>query len=378
MSSSLTLDRAKLALDTILGRPTAGIPSWMLHIMDHDALERLSGRQPGSYRQDPEGTYLDCQRAIGTCLLDQYIPRNPLTMGPRGYEAADRGATTGAEQIICDGMVIDSPEAVVTHLERCVFPRLREEAAAFDMPGRCAEILASERALQEKLGPGILKSGYGFVRFPTLAYTTYGYANYFMAYSLYPEVMEEHFRLQADLALLNNRAAARAYAQGDLPPLYRLDHDMADSRGTLVSIASLERLWFPHFCRALEPLLHTEVSLIWHCDGNPMEMVPRLLEVGIAGFQGFQYEDGMDYPRISKLRTRTGEALCIVAGVSVTRTLPMGRPGDVKRELAWLVEHGAGTRLFLGASSSIAPGVPWDNLATLVEGLHHYQTRGPR
>ena len=377
MPQSGDTDRARLALDTILGCPTSGVPSWMLHIMDHGALERLAGRPPGSYTEDPEGTYLDCQRAIGTCLLDQYIPRNPLTMGSHGYEGAERGATTGAERVVCDGMVIDSPETVVAHLEAHAFPRLRSEAASFDVDRRKGEILFSEQAVQVELGPGILKSGYGFIRFPCLAYTTYGYANYFMAYSLYPEVIEEHFRLQADVAVLNNRAAARACAEGDLPPLYRLDHDMADSRGTLVSIESLERLWFPHFCRALGPMLRTDVSMIWHCDGNLMQMVPRLLEVGIKGFQGFQYEDGMDYPRICGMRTREGDALCIVAGVSVTRTLPAGAPQDVKRELDWLVEHGADTRLFLGASSSIAPGVPWGNLVMLVEGLAYYQTHRP-
>ncbi|MDA0335862.1 MAG: hypothetical protein O2782_11905 [bacterium] len=46
--------------------------------------------------------------------------------------------------------------------------------------------------------------------------------------------------------------------------------------------------------RSIEPLVQAGVRLLWHCDGNLMEMVPRLLEAGIAGFQGFQYEDGMD------------------------------------------------------------------------------------
>ncbi len=64
----------------------------------------------------------------------------------------------------------------------------------------------------------------------------------------------------------------------------------------------------------------------------------------------------------------------IIAGVSVTRTLPFGTPADVRREMGWLVENGPPTGLFLGASSSIAPGVPWENLRTLVEGLPYYQT----
>jgi hypothetical protein len=40
------------------------------------------------------------------------------------------------------------------------------------------------------------------------------------------------------------------------------------------------------------------------------------------------------------------------------------------------VRCGPETGLFLGASSSITPGVPWQNLATLVEGLTYYRTQG--
>ena len=238
------------------------------------------------------------------------------------------------------------------------------------------QILSQESALQQTLGPAILKSGYEFITFPSLSYGGYGYPHYFAAVAVYPEVMERHFSLQADLAERNNRAAARAYVEGGLPPLFRLDHDMADSRGTLIRPEVLDRIWFPHFARSLAPLLRTHVRLIWHCDGNLMAMVPRLLEVGIRGFQGFQYEDGMDYPWICRQKTREGDGLIIVAGVSVTRTLPFGSPAAVKEELDLLVAHGPTTGLFLGASSSIAPGVSWENVATLAAGLKHYRSHG--
>jgi hypothetical protein len=367
---------ARLALDTILQRSTTAIPSWLVHVMEHAHIERLAGAEPGRYRQAPEETYLAMQRRIGTCLLDQYIPENPLTIGARGYEGGSRGATTGAAEIRVDGVQIDSPEAVVAHLEQHVFPRLRQEILTFDEETRCDQILEGERRIQEKLDPTMLKSGHGFGRFPTFAYGTYGYEHYFAAYALYPEVMERHFALQADLALLNNQAASRAYGEGNLPPLYRLDHDMADSRGPLVHVESLDRLWFPHFARCLKPLLEAGVRLIWHCDGNLMEMVPRLLETGIRGFQGFQYEDGMDYERICRMKSRDREDLIIIAGVSVTRTLPFGKPDDVRREIDWLVSSGPKSGLFLGCSSSVAPGVPWENLETLVAGFRHYRARG--
>jgi hypothetical protein len=368
--------RAQLALDTILRKPVQGIPSWLIHPMEHTHIERGAGVEPGAYRQAPVETYLAFQKAVGTCAIDQWIPDNPLSMGDRGYEGAERGATTGAERIVCDGIEIDSPEAVVEHIERFAFPWLIQAAQDFDEAAHTAAIIAGDRSIQDLFGPDILKFPYGCASFPALAYFAYGYANYFMAYALYPEVMEKHFSLQADLALRVNRAAARAIVEGDLPPLLRLDHDMTDSRGTLASIESLDRIWLPHFARCLEPLLETDVRLIWHCDGNVTQMVPRLLEAGLHGFQGFQYEDGVDYERICRMKTRDGDELTIIGGVSVTRTLPFGTPDDVRQELAWLVEHGPKTGLFLACTSSMTPGVPWGNLQTLIEGLQYYQTHG--
>lgn len=369
-----TSPRSLLALDTILQQKTRGIPGWLLNIMQHDIIERLAGTEPGSYRQQPHRVYLQMQRNCGTCYLDQYLAENPLTLGDQGFEShAPRTATTGMNQILLDGICIDSPEAVVEHLEKIEFPRLQRACLTFDETARVQEIIAHEVDLQLRLGPEMLKGGYEAVAFPILAYTTYGYTNYFSAYALFPEVIERHFALQADLALLNNRALAQAVLSAGLPPLFRLDHDMADSRGTLVSIHSLERLWFHHFSRCLEPLLQADIRLIWHCDGNLVQMVPRLLAAGLHGFQGFQYEDGMDYPAICKLKDRQGRSLLIIAGVSVTRTLPFAAPADVRRELKWLVENGPKTGLFLGASSSIPPGTPWANIQALVEGLLFYQ-----
>ena len=369
-------ENARLALDTIEQKPTAGIPLWLLNVMEHGQIDRLAGAPPGSYRREPEATYLAMQHAIGTCLLDQYIPLNPLRMDDHGYKGDGPGATTGADTIERDGILIDSPDAVCEHLERVVFPALRERIDGFDEEADVRDILDRERATQETLGPDILKSGHGFVAFPTLAYGAYGYVHYFCAYALYEDVIERHFALQADLAVLRNRAAARAYREGGLPLLYRLDHDMADSRGTLVDVRSLDRIWFPHFARSVQPLIDAGVRLIWHCDGNLMAMVPRLLDVGLSGFQGFQYEDGMDYAAICRMTTREGEPLVIIAGVSVTTTLPRGGPDDVKRELAFLAEHGPPVGLFLGASSSIAPGVAPENLDALVEGLAYYRQQG--
>ncbi len=376
-------ENARLAADTLALHPTAGIPSAGLHVMDIPFIEHVVGCRHGEFARRPEETYLAFQRTIGTCFIDQFIPRNPLTMGPRGYDATtERKATTGAERIVVDGMEIDSPEAVLEHMESVVFPRRAEQIADFDpgAPHRIGQMISAERDIQRMFGPNILKAPYGggFQNFPRLHYGTYGYVNYFTAYALYPELMERDFVQQADLAVLRNRAAVRAMVEGGLPRFIRADHDMADSSGTLVNIRSLERIWFPHFARAIVPFVEAGVRVTWHCDGNLMQMVPLLIEAGVSGFQGFQYEAGMDYERICRMRTPGGGPLLIMAGVSVTRTLPFGTPEDVERELRWLVENGPPQGLFLGASSSVTPGTKHRNILALIEGLAHYRENGRR
>ncbi len=237
------------------------------------------------------------------------------------------------------------------------------------------EVVAAEAAVQEQLGDVILKVPYSFP-FPFLNYYLYGYEHYFTAYAQYPEVIERDFSACADYCVLANRAAAKAFRQAAWPPYARLDHDMASAGGTLVSIDSLERLWFPHFTRAIEPLIRAGVRAIWHCDGNLMDMVPRLIDAGVRGFQGFEYEHGMDYEKICRMKTREGDPLLIIGGVSVTTTLPFGTPDDVRREIHWLVDNGPEGNLMLGCSSSIAPGVPWPNLKALVDGFKHYRLHG--
>ena len=371
---------ARLALDTIAMRPTRGIPTWILNDLQWSHIEGLSGNPPGSYEKDPVRVYREFQLASGVCFIDQWLATNPLSMRDQGYgEDTVRSATTGAEKIIRDGMLIDSPEAVVEHMEKFMFPS--SEQRKRDLEANAAEEvrkrIAGEVERQQLFGMNMLKGPYGeFFAFPTLLYGQYGYANYFMAYALYPEVIERGFRIHADACVIHNRLAARAIIEGGLPRLIRLDHDMADSRSTLVDVKTLDKLWFPHFARSIQPLLDAGIRLIWHCDGNLMDMVPRLLECGIGGFQGFQYEDGMDYEKICRMKTRDGGGLFIIGGVSVTTTLPLGKPADVKRQLAWLVEKGPKVGLMLGCSSSIAPGVPLENIKTLIEGFSYFRQHG--
>ena len=369
-------ENAALAYAAINREPTKGIPiSWM-NIMEHEIIDKLAKAPEGSYKKHPHETYLQMQKNIGVCMIDQYIPDNPLSMEADGYHGAARGSTTGADKIYADGMPIESPEDVAGHLETHTVPALMEAIRNFDESAAVKAVVEHETGVQREIGPDILKCGYAHMSFPPFLYYLYGYEHYFSAYALYPEIIDRVFALQGDLSYLKNKAAVKAFVQADLPLYHRLDHDMADGKGVLVDVKTLERAWVPAFIKAISPAAEAGFTLLWHCDGNLMKLIPYLLEAGVNGFQGFQYEFGMDYPYICALKAKDGKSMVIQAGVSVTRELPMGTPGDVRRQVNELVEHGPKTGLFLGISSSCVPGTPYENICAAIEGMQHYKTHG--
>lgn len=353
--------------------PEDGIPSWLLVVMDTAWTEALLGREPGSYEADPVGLELKQKRVLGTAFLDQ------LVVTPKAQTESGFGGAAPSGPPVLDGIVIDGPEAVCRHMEEVVAPSLQAAIASF--PGTEEALreawLADFRALETRLGPETLLVPYGGCQEkPVLRYGPYGYEHYFTFLGLYPEVQEEVFQLEGILAELRNGVTARAIDEEGLPKLIRVDHDMTSAAGTLVGMATLDRIWLPHFARAMRPMLERGIQLLWHCDGNVNEFVPRLLDVGFSGFQGFQYECGMDWPSIARMRRSDGEPLTVIAGASVTTTMVFGTPEDVRREVAWLVRESGETFLALGASSSICPGTPWANITALTEELRRFQEEG--
>ncbi len=368
-------ENARLALAAINREPTKGIPTGLLHIMEHQVIERIAGARPGDYALDPHNVYIRMLKNAGCCMVDQYLADNPLSIGDHGYESGDETATTGGVASL-DGIEIIEPEDVAEHMERFAIPRLRAKIRAFDPRRVELEVILDESQKSAMLGDDILKAGYAHLLLPTLQYYTYGYVPFFSAFLVCPEVVDQLIALEGEYALLHNRAVVDAYKKAGFPLYQRLDHDVADSRGILCGMKGLERAWLPALDKAIQPAVDAGFTLLWHCDGNLMELVPRLLDCGVNGFQGFQYEDGMDYVRICRLKARDGRPMVVQAGVSVTRELPLGTTDDVKRQLRFLVENGPETGLFLSFSSSCVPGTPWENIKSALEGFAHYRQHG--
>jgi alkanesulfonate monooxygenase SsuD/methylene tetrahydromethanopterin reductase-like flavin-dependent oxidoreductase (luciferase family) len=87
------------------------------------------------------------------------------------------------------------------------------------------------------------------------------------------------------------------------------------------------------------------------------------LAAGFSGLQGFQYELGVDVFDLDRLRGPAGERLLFFTGLSVTRTLPLGTPEQVREEIRYFYDAtDSGRRMFLITSNTTGIEVPVENL----------------
>jgi len=202
-------------------------------------------------------------------------------------------------------------------------------------------------------------------------YFEYGYEAFLAATALYPEAVGRIYWEDAVLARARNEILLKLYEKYDVAPVLFCGQDICLNSGPMCAPIFLRKYYWPHAKYSLEPLVDGGIRLIHHCDGNVMPNVDDMIAAGFSGFQGFQYECGVDPFLIAEKKSVLGEDLLFMSGLNVTRTLPFGTPEDVKDEVDYCIDYsGGGRNLLFFTSSSIGQEVPIENVRA---GYRHIQ-----
>jgi hypothetical protein len=196
-------------------------------------------------------------------------------------------------------------------------------------------------------------------------YEKYGYEAFFLVCGLHPEALGHYWSAASHLARWHNECVIEAARQLDWPRIGYLGTDVTDQRGNMVSPRFMERYYFPHLDWAITPLVEAEFKLVWHSDGNMNDMLGPLIDIGIAGFQGFQEECGTRIADVAKLRNRNGDPLILWGSVSVINVVRTGTFQDIEREIQRVLDEWPHPGLCLGTLSYISPDVPQENIVEL-------------
>lgn len=196
-------------------------------------------------------------------------------------------------------------------------------------------------------------------------YTEFGYTAFLSACALYPEAVGKIWWVKSLHSRERARILVKLYREYDLVPLMFCGEDVCNNKGPMVSPKFLRRCYFPTVQMIIEPLVDAGVRLIHHCDGDVRPVVDDFIAIGFSGFQGFQYELGVDPYDLRKRRSRLGEEMLFFAGLSVSRTLPFGAPEDVRDEVDYFLDvTDGGKGLFLMTSNVTGVETPPENLRT--------------
>ena len=345
------------ALRTLRFQKTDCVASWGGWIVSASFFEYVTGRH---FWDDPHSIAMEAYRKLEVDIVLQgiYLPASPEEWRRHTYEVLD-----GADKF-------KSAEDVVAYVES--LPDADTLERAFDFDGQLQSIQSEYLKFQEDLGSNILC-------LPSCNSTTFtwymefGYESYLVAIALYPEIMQKLFRHSAEEARLRNMVRVELVRQKQLPPFFFTGQDICGGKGPMVSPRTLSSIYFPNLRRALEPLVDISAEIIWHSDGYIIPIVDELIACGVSGFQGFQEETGFDIREIAARKVRSGRKPLLLAGLSVDKTLPFGRPADVEREVERIIDSvGLGGGLAIGTANTAGPDCPNENLEALYRHVHQY------
>jgi hypothetical protein len=210
-------------------------------------------------------------------------------------------------------------------------------------------------------------------------YTEFGYTAFLSACALYPDAVGKIWWAKSVHSRERARILVRLYREYDLVPLMFCGEDVCNNKGPMVSPRFLRRCYFPTVQMIIEPLVDAGVRLIHHCDGDVRPVVDDFIAIGFSGFQGFQYELGVDPYDLRKRRSRLGDEMLFFAGLSVSRTLPFGGPDDVQDEVDYFLDFTDGGKgLFLMTSNVTGVETPPENLRTAYSYVKTWNPSSPR
>jgi hypothetical protein len=212
--------------------------------------------------------------------------------------------------------------------------------------------------------------------------TEFGYSAFLMACSLYPEAVGKIYWAKSLHSRERAKILLKLYRDYSLVPLMFCGEDLCNNKGPMVSPTFLRRHYLPTVKMIIEPLVDAGVRLIHHCDGDVRPVVDDFIQIGFSGFQGFQYELGVDPYELKTRRSRLGEEMLFFTGLSVSRTLPFGSPADIRDEVDYFLDFTDGGKgMFLITSNVSGVEVPPENLQTAYHYVKEWdaaQARQPR
>ncbi len=317
----------------------------------------LAGASDSEFDVDPEGVGIRAYRQLG---IDGLL----LLRLPPGEEEHFTYRAMSKQDFLSYQARFRSPEDVRDWVLE--LPSPRDHLRAFPIGDWKDRFIADFEEMQDRLGDIVWMPSQWDVVHPTFEwFNHFGYENYMLFLISYPEVADKLFGAEVETQRAISAALVDTYRRLDAIPLLHVGTDICGRDGPVISPAFLRQYYFPHVRRCLEPLAEAGFATVWHADGQFMPIADDILACGVSGFQGFQWEYGIDLAALVEKRTFDGKPLTLFAGPSTSATLPFGSKQMIGDEIRRTKEIARGKcNLFFLPASDILPDTPADHIIT--------------
>lgn len=148
-----------------------------------------------------------------------------------------------------------------------------------------------------------------------------------------------------------------------------LGDDIGGQNGLIISLLHYrEFLKFRHkkVIQAVKSV-NPEIQVLYHSDGNILDVIPDLIEIGIDILNPIQPEC-MDPAHVKSVY---GEYLSFWGAISLQETMPFGTKDDIIQEIKIRNSTiGKGGRYVIAPAHVIGSDVPWANIVSFCEAVH--------
>jgi uroporphyrinogen decarboxylase len=153
----------------------------------------------------------------------------------------------------------------------------------------------------------------------------------------------------------------------------RFGDDWGTQRGLVMGPKRWRKFIKPGLQKIFEKARQHGLVVMLHSDGDIMDIIPDLIEIGVQILNPIQPEA----MNIIEIKRQYGNTLCLNGGISSQYTLPWGTPEDVRQEVTACLRYlGRSGGYIIGPTKSIFPETPSDNILALYETIINQPT-GP-
>ncbi|MHB1443389.1 MAG: uroporphyrinogen decarboxylase family protein [Candidatus Humimicrobiaceae bacterium] len=132
--------------------------------------------------------------------------------------------------------------------------------------------------------------------------------------------------------------------------------DVAYKNGLLMSPGLWREIYYPPLKRIVRELKKFEKPIIYHTDGNYLDIIEDFIEIGIDALHPNEAKAGID---VVKLREKYGKKIAYLCNIDVSRAL-LGSKEQIKNELTYKLKSAVGGG-FLPGGDDISSDVPPEN-----------------